>query len=155
MNISYHEISNILPMLFTAKILYDADRQDILCDIDEALDSDNCFAFALEALDRICDFVAINYNEQSELNGYYFSDTSIMEYYRLCRKYSEQNGVKLEDNKYIQRAKQEVDECLNSECYYCYYLLQTKTNHDWASGIVFYYDENFYEFDALLERMVG
>lgn len=55
----------------------------------------------------------------------------------------------------MQKAQREVYDWLSSGCYYCYFRLQTKVNHKWASGIVFYFDENFYEFDSLLQRMVN
>lgn len=155
MDYDYDYISDSLPMIFAAKNLYDADRTDILCDINDAIDSDNCYTFSLEALEHICDFVAADYNEEREVSSYYFSDESIMKYYRLCRKYSKQKGISLKENPYMQRAEQEVSEWLSSSCYYCGYILQTKLNHEWASGIVFYYDVNFFEFDALLERMVN
>lgn len=88
MDFDYDYISDLLPMLFTGKMLYDNGREDILDIVDDAIDSDNCFTFAMEALENVCDFVACNYNEERMVSSYYFSDESIMEYYRLCRKYS-------------------------------------------------------------------
>jgi hypothetical protein len=73
----------------------------------------------------------------SGIETLYFSDSNIMEYYRLCREYGKRRRVKLSENPYMLEAQRFVDNCLGQGCPVCDYRLQTKVNHDWASGIVF------------------
>lgn len=147
------EIQYVMSMLYTAKKLYDVGRSDILDIVDGEINPDDCISFGYEAVQYVCDRVYINYSERRDLYTYYFSDESIMRYYKLCREYTRLKGIALRDNSYMKRAEENVSENLDSGCYYCYYRLQTKINHAWSAGIVFYFSSDFYEFDALVYRM--
>ncbi|MBP5718445.1 MAG: hypothetical protein J6X53_05640 [Abditibacteriota bacterium] len=113
-----------------------------------------CF---MEIAGVAADFIAANYYEDYCTETFYFSYKDMMEYYRLCRVYSCQHRIRLRDNPFMREAAQFVADAMefNNACGY-WYFLQTKTNHDWASGIVVYMDENSFnnEFD-LSEAMLA
>jgi hypothetical protein len=95
------------------------------------------FEVIIEALMSLSDAVWSNYSEYDEVETMYFSHPDIMEFYRLCREHSRLAHVPLRANPYMQKARRFVDSCLDQGCPVCDYRLQTKTNHKWASGIVF------------------
>ena len=154
MELDYENIIDSLAVLYMAKRIYDNGRKDILDRIDAEIDPDDSYWFANGALEMICDYVDMKYDEEREVTSYYFSDESIMEYFKYCRQYAKIKGVKLQDCDYMKKANDKVHEQLESGCYYCDFHMETKINHEWASGIVFQFDANFYEFEALLLRIL-
>lgn len=147
------EIHIIMPALYAIKKLHDVGRKDVIKQIDGTVDADDFFALGYEAIEYISDYVFSYYSEYSGDSSFYFSDDSIMEYYRLCREYSKLKGISLKDNPYMKKAEDTVRENLDSSCYYCYYRLKTKVNHRLAAGIVFYFSCDFYEYESLVYRM--
>lgn len=147
-----------LDLLEAITIIHEAGRTDIIEAIgDYELDRDDEYGLALEGLSLVCDCMHENDNENSDMASIYFSSKDMMEYYRICRDYCKAKGCSLKNNPYIHRAARFVaSEMYEPECYYVGYYLQTKINHDWASGIVFLYDKNYFcEYLPLLTRMVN
>lgn len=104
-----------------------------------------------ELLNLTADAIWQDYNEDYDVNKWYFSNTSMMEYYRLCRVYGSAHKLKLKENPYMQEADRFVESCmdLGDNCGYGW-KLNTGVNHKWASGIVFRSDCYFNgEFDLL------
>lgn len=149
--------SSGLNMLEVAVMMHEAGREDLLDEVCGcSFDYEEDYEFATNGLYAVSDLVKDYYNQNKEIGSYYFSSHDMMAYYRLCREYGSYKGIPLKDNPYMRRAKETVHGLLlKSDCYYCGYILQTKLNHQWASGIVFYYDSSyFYEYTALLSRMI-
>lgn len=144
-----------ITMLQVAKMAYDTGRMDVVERLSSfSFDCDDEYAFAMEGMDELCDFIADH--GEDETATMYFSTKNMMEYYRLCREHSKLTGIPLKDSPYMQDAATHVREQMSvPDCYYCGYYLQTKTNHEWASGIVFHYDTSYFsEYLALFSRLL-
>ena len=101
------------------------------------------------------DFVREDYDEGYDVNQYYFSWESMVEYYRLCRDYSVKLGISLKKNPYMLEAEQYVERVMLFDHYgggYGFYL-QTKINHKWASGLLFRTDCYFHSEFELAEAL--
>lgn len=108
----------------------------------------------VDALHSLSEAVWSHYSDYEDTNIMYFSHPAIMEYYQLCRVYGKRKGVKLGDNPFMRQAAENVRSCLYQEgCFTCSYYLQTKINHEWASGIVFRMSSEFTGSLALLVKM--
>jgi phenylalanine-4-hydroxylase len=128
--------------VYVCKIIHDTGRlKEFMQDGPEYVDSDTDYAAVRIGLYYVTEKVWSSVTHDSDygevIETLYFSDSTIMEYYRLCREYGKRHGVKLATNPYMLEAKRFVDNCLDQGCPVCEYRLQTKINHDWASGVVF------------------
>ena len=142
--------------IFVGKVLYDTGREeDYLKGIgSEAVIMEDYFSYIAEGLTTICDFW-----DGREVGPYidycwFFSDRSMMDFYRLCRDWSRQRGIRLKDNPYMEQARLELEEQLDSlnSCYYTY-RFSTKVNHRWASGITLYFSPEFNQEFSLLKAL--
>lgn len=133
-----NDASRAFMCVYIHKMLYDNGR---LCDYEPCepkyIDPDMDFEAIWNGLWNVSDAVWSWNSPSSDIETMYFSHPDIMEYYRLCRVYGKKHGVKLADNPYMKAAAEYVRLQLDQGCYACEYILQTKINHDWASGIVF------------------
>lgn len=152
---TYNEIRDVIPSISLACLYYAYGKLDKLTKLglDEA--TDDFFMMYYELVDISADFVCCDYNEYYNTSRWYFSFTSMMEYYRLCRDYCNKRGVSLKANPYMLEAEKAVDRIMALGCSYGYgYRLNTRINHQWASGIVFEIDEYFDGHEALLEALL-
>ena len=91
------------------------------------------------------DFVNMDYKEYYGENKFYFGFRSMSEYYRLCRDYCNARHVSLKHNPYMAEARKFVDTAMDLNSYGGYgYMLQTKVNHEWASGLLVLTDESYF-----------
>ena len=117
--------------------------------------TDDFFMMYYELLDASADFVCSDYNEYYNTSRWYFSFKSMMEYYRLCRDYCNKRGVSLKANPYMREAELAVDRIMSLNHAYGYgYRLNTRINHQWASGIVLETDEYFGGHEEVLEALL-
>jgi hypothetical protein len=128
--------------VYIHKVIYDNGRLDeYAAEVPEYVDCDAEYEVGYLGLFYVTERVWYHRTSDpdygSEVETFYFSNRDIMEYYRLCREYGKRRRVKLSANPYMLEAKRFVNDCLDQGCPVCDYLLQTKINHDWASGIVF------------------
>lgn len=121
-----------------------------------SIDCDGEYWVSIYALENLCDHVENDYDEQEEIVTMYFSDRTVMEYYRLCQDEARLTQVPFSETPSVKQAEENVRKCLDvPECYYCGYWLRVEPEEEWGYGIVFEYDASyFYEFYALLSRMV-
>lgn len=140
---------------------YELNRTDIISTLSGyCFELGDSYESAIYGIDALCDFY-IDYashddNYYSEIRTTYVSTYNMMKYYHLCREYSSLTKTKLKNNPYMENAALYVSEQMNvGACYYCSYYLQTKINHDWASGVVFIYDTSeFHEHLAMFSRFL-
>jgi len=115
------------------------------------------FPASIEALENISDYFEGDYNEDEDISTMFFSDQSIMEYYRLCQEETRIKKIRFEESVHVYKAAERVRGWLEAPgCYYCDYRLEIKPAEQWGCGILFLYDPNyFYEFYPLLYNMLG
>lgn len=150
----YFEMS-LIPIM-VGKVLSDVGREkDYLEGIGASpIVAEDYFSYILEGLITVCDFW-----EGREVGPYmdscwFFSDQSMMDFYRLCRDWSRQRGILLTNNPYMERARIELEEQLNSiNSYYYTFRYSTKVNHRWASGITLYLSPEFNQEFSLLKAL--
>ena len=102
----------------------------------------SCF---FDLLGIIPDFCSAKYNEEFGTTSFYLSYRAMQDYYRLCRVYGILHHVRLKENPYMKEAESFVYRSFDwgDNGGYAVYL-QTRINHEWASGIVFQVDENYF-----------
>jgi len=137
-----YDAQNTFSIVYVYKLFHDFGRLDKL-DSSCKIEGDYTWMALYEALQAVSDAVWIDYVESWELQKFYFSDPVMVEYYRLCRTHCQCFGGRLSENPYMKQAAEYVDHLLNLPYGNYGYTLQTKINHDWASGIVFYFDDYF------------
>lgn len=139
--------------VYLCKLFYDFGRLDML-DTNFPVDEDYRWTLEYEAMNGISGAIWEECDENRFVQKYYFSDPAMMEYYRLCRAYCGRFGVSLKDNPYMNEASAYVHRMLRWIDGNFGYTLQTKINHEWASGIVAGYDEYFYSHTELIEALL-
>ena len=90
-----------------------------------------------DVLSIAADFINEDYLDDFDEDKYYFGFQSMNEYYRLCRDYCNARHVSLKQNPYMAEARQFVNTAMDLDGYGGYgYVLHTKINHEWASGLL-------------------
>ena len=116
--------------------------------------SDTWWQLVYEAFECIGDISWMDCNEYAMLQKYYFSSNAMMEYYRLCREYCHMYHVSLKENPFIKKAEKYADDMMEFPKGDFGYILQTRINHEWASGIVLYYSEYFDSYKDMIEALL-
>ena len=102
----------------------------------------NCFYGAMEVAS---DFYESYYCEALNETKFYFSYRAMVEYYRLCRIHSSKHGLRLRNDPYILDALRFVQWTFDFGYIGGYSVhLQTKINHEWASGLVIHLDNSYF-----------
>lgn len=108
-----------------------------------------------DAIGSAADLFEIHYSEKAEEHCFYVSFQNMVEYYRLCRQYSRSHHIRLGDNPYMKEAKDYVYCTMELGGNGGYYVhLQTKINHEWASGLVIRTDDNYFNGEFELAEAV-
>ena len=145
-------IMDVLPSIAVARLFYTYGRLNTLTECDFEKADSGFYEMFWELVEAIPDFASCDYNEDFGVTKWYFSFADMMEYYRLCRVYGRLRRLALKDNPFMKDARQFVEHAMDLDNYYGYaWTLQTRVNHNWASGIVFRIDEEFFngELDLL------
>ena len=118
---------------------YDAYSNDVL-------DSDVVYEYIYELINTSFDQVYSEYLEDWGCEKYYLSDSSLLEYYTLCREHASLKGIKLKEDPYYTEPDRFVNDVMRDIDGYGYnWILQKKINHQGASGLVVVLEECFYE----------
>lgn len=151
--------SQSLIPLRVAKLLKDNGLEEAFQTIrdDYGVNDDDEYPATIEALALICDFFEGDYDEEQGISAMYFSDRTMMEYYRLCREETRLKNIPLHGSAYLHQAEMNAQRWLDApDCYYCDYRLKIEPDEQWGCGITFLYDPDyFYEFYPLLHNMLG
>ncbi len=108
-----------------------------------------------DAIGSAADLFELHYSEKTEEHCLYVSFQSMVEYYRLCRQYSRSHHIRLGDNPYMKEAEDYVYCTMELDGNGGYYVhLQTKINHEWASGLVIRTDDNYFNGEFELAEAV-
>ena len=148
-------ISEMIPSIAFALMFYEYDKLDDLMALGYDEPSEDYYSIFYETLGITADAVWSDYLEDYNINTWYFSNRSMVEYYRLCRVYGSAHHKKLKDNPYILEAQRFVESTMdfNGSGGYGWWL-NTKINHEWASGLIFHTDESFYGEFELVEALL-
>lgn len=84
----------------------------------------------------------------------FFSDSSMIEFYRLCRTHASLHSMKLKEDPFYVHAEDFVDEVMRSieDDPYGYgygWTLLTKINHECASGLIIYTSDGFSQYTSM------
>ena len=155
MNADY--IENYLESFHYAILCYEYGKLDDFIaagNISPHEDSYSCF---FDILNFAPDFYNVHYNDDFCVSTFYICYDAMMEYYRLCRVYSRRRKIPLKENPFMREAERYVESAFDYDSYGGYaFLLQTKVNHKWASGIVVKVDENcFNDYFSFAEAVLS
>ena len=137
------EILDMLPSLHWAILCYEYGKLDEFISCGNEKPHDEYYTCFYDAIGIASDFLCCDYIEDYEEQKYYFGFESMSEYYRLCRDYCVQRGISLKNNPYMSEAERFVENAMDfgTGAYGGYaFLLQTKINHKWASGLLVHTD---------------
>ena len=150
------EISELLPSISVAHLFFSFGKLEEMIGLGFDEPTDEFFSLFYEVIGATVDFLNCDYLDYYDVNKWYFSNKSMVEYYRLCRVYGSAHGLKLKDNPYMRQAQRFIENVMDFD--YCEgysWHLNTKMNHEWASGIVFctdcYFNGEYRLLEALLE----
>ena len=146
---------SLIPIL-VGKVLSDAGREEDYLEGIGALPivAEDYYSYIIEGVTAVCDFWECREVGPHMDCCWFFSHRSMMDFYRLCRDWSRQRGVPLRQNPYMEQAKTELEEQLDSiYSYYDTYRYSTKVNHRWASGITLYLSPEFNQEFSLLKAL--
>lgn len=121
------------------------------------VDYDDEYSATFDALGLISDFFESDHDEEQGISTMYFSDQTLMEYYRLCREETRLKKIPFQASVYVRQAEMNVQKWLDSpDCYYCDYQLKIEPEKQWGCGIVFLFDSDYFnEFYPLIYNMLG
>lgn len=124
---------------------------------DYCADYDDEYPATFDALGLISDFFESDHDEEQGISTMYFSDQTLMEYYRLCREETRLKKIPFQASVYVRQAEMNVQRWLDSpDCYYCDYQLKIEPEKQWGCGIVFLFDSDYFnEFYPLIYNMLG
>lgn len=112
---------------------------------DYCADYDDEYPATFDALGLISDFFESDHDEEQGISTMYFSDQTLMEYYRLCREETRLKKIPFQASVYVRQAEMNVQKWLDSpDCYYCDYQLKIEPEKQWGCGIVFLFDSDYF-----------
>lgn len=152
----YEEIEYVLPSLYVALMAYEHGMLGHLIELGYNEVSEDDYGMSYDLLFGAIDFFVDAIDEQQRTEKWYFSFKCMNEYYQLCREYGSRHSLKLKDNCYYRDAETAVHRCMYMTQAYDYnWVLNTGVGHEWASGITFWYGEEFYQITELAECVLS
>lgn len=150
------DITYLLPSIRIAQMMYAYGKLDEMLDMGFESPDEEFYMMWYELLNLAADAIWQDYDENYDVNKWYFSNESMVEYYRLCRVYGDAHKLVLKDNPYMKEAERFVEGHmdLGGSCGYGWHL-NTGVKHKWASGIVFRSDCYFNGELDLLEALLS
>ena len=153
----YEEIAYAVETIRAAHLFYEYGKLDRLLEIGVTHSEDDLFEIYYDLLAAATDYMDEKFNDDYEVNHWYFSFRSMMQYYRLIREYGSLHSMKLTENPYVKKAEEMLSAalypcCLNGGMGWSY---QKKISSEWSSGLIVETDGYFhYELD-LLEALLA
>jgi hypothetical protein len=153
---SEQEIICLLPSLQWALLCYQYGKLDEFIAAGNQVLHEEYYACFWDALELVSDFFNAEYDETREVERLYLGFESMSEFYRLCRTYSVRHGIPLKENPYMIEAERSVAHAMSlCDNYGGYaFVLQTKINHKWASGLLILLDENYFNSELKLVEAI-
>ena len=111
----YEEIAYAVETIRAAHLFYEYGKLDRLLEIGVTHSEDDLFEIYYDLLAAATDYMDEKFNDDYEVNHWYFSFRSMMQYYRLIREYGSLHSMRLSENPYVKKAEQK----LAAELYSC------------------------------------
>ena len=108
------DIQDMLPSIHWAILCYEYGKLDEFIASGNSGPFDEYYSCFWDVLQFASDFLFCEELEDYEAQKYYFGFESMSEYYRLCRDYCVQRGVRLKDNPYMIEAERFVENAMIS-----------------------------------------
>jgi hypothetical protein len=141
-------------MVYIIKLFHDYGRGDKLRN-DYLLDNDYFWELQYEAMENVTDCTFWRTKEYDNTHRFYYYDTAMTEFYRLCREYDSLRGIVKRNNPYFTRAEATVYDALHNVYDSLGYTLHTKTNHPWSCRLIVEFDGDYFdEYRRLLESLL-
>ena len=96
----YEEIAYAVETIRAAHLFYEYGKLDRLLEIGVTHSEDDLFEIYYDLLAAATDYMDEKFNDDYEVNHWYFSFRSMMQYYRLIREYGSLHSMKLSENPY-------------------------------------------------------
>ena len=152
----YEEIEYYLSSLYVAYMAYEYGMLGHLIELGYTEVSEDDYGMSYDLLFGAIDFFVDDIDERQGMEKWYFSFKCMNEYYHLCREYGSRHSLKLKDNRYYCDAETAVHRCMYMTQAYDYnWVLNTGVGHEWASGITFWYGEEFFQITELAECVLS
>ena len=101
----YEAIQGALQTIEIAKLFYDYGKLDRLLENGVTCTVEDPTFYFYEYWAAAADYVDLDFDDNHDVDHWYFSFRSMVEYYRLCRDYSTLHGIKLRKNPYVKKAE--------------------------------------------------
>lgn len=153
----YEEIAYAVETIRAAHLFYEYGKLDRLLEIGVTHSEDDLFEIYYDLLAAATDYMDEKFNDDYEVNHWYFSFRSMMQYYRLIREYGSLHSMKLSENPYVKKAEDMLSHTFFScRCDFgmCW-SYQKKIGSKWASGIIVETDMYFSSEYELLEVLLA
>ena len=153
----YEEIAYAVETIRAAHLFYEYGKLDRLLEIGVTHSEDDLFEIYYDLLAAATDYMDEKFNDDYEVNHWYFSFRSMMQYYRLIREYGSLHSMRLSENPYVKKAEQK----LAAELYSCGcsggmgWGYQMKISSKWSSGVMVETDCYFHGEYELLEALLA
>lgn len=148
------DITDQLPSVHIARMMYSYGKLDEMIGMGFDSPDEDFYCMFYELLSLTADAIWNDYDESYDVGKWYFSNRSMVEYYRLCRIYGRAHKLKRKDNPYMRDAERYVEGVMDLGCCGYGWRLNTGVKHEWASGIVFRTDCYFNGEYELLEALL-
>ena len=155
--VRYEEIAYAVETIRAAHLFYEYGKLDRLLEIGVTHSEDDLFEIYYDLLAAATDYMDEKFNDDYEVNHWYFSFRSMMQYYRLIREYGSLHSMRLSENPYVKKAEQK----LAAELYSCGcsggmgWGYQMKISSKWSSGVMVETDCYFHGEYELLEALLA
>ena len=153
----YEDIAYAVETIRAAHLFYEYGKLDRLLEIGVTHSEDDLFEIYYDLLAAATDYMDEKFNDDYEVNHWYFSFRSMMQYYRLIREYGSLHSMRLSENPYVKKAEQK----LAAELYSCGcsggmgWGYQMKISSKWSSGVMVETDCYFHGEYELLEALLA
>lgn len=104
----YEEIAYAVETIRAAHLFYEYGKLDRLLEIGVTHSEDDLFEIYYDLLAAATDYMDEKFNDDYEVNHWYFSFRSMMQYYRLIREYGSLHSMRLSENPYVKKSGTEV-----------------------------------------------
>ena len=131
--------------LYVLKELYNHGKGETLFESyrGKAIDSDDFYELAMEAIGHVFADTRTYYNEEKEIETNVFYDPVITDFYRLCEQFETEHGLSSKDNPYRQSMDRAISSAMSFNSYSYNYEIHETTKKERGCHLVLMFDCEF------------